>query len=294
VAAVFQNFKLDPYDQPAASRSKLTDLSGVFRGRELTRKNRRIASSLPPIDNLLGGGIVRGRISEFFGATGSGKTSLAMRFAAQVTRNEAAAWIESGDYLDPASMLAAGIEPSRMLWVSCRAANLSHRSNEVREADDCAGLDFAAARNRGWRRHTPIASLKAAEWILTAGGFGLLVLDFAATIQFLPQSVALRLARAAERSGTAVIVLGEHPMCGTFATLSLALKRRQACFNRTRPASPATFDGQLIEAQVVRNKLGGACRSTVWTAATDPSSFPSISNNHDQAQLRINARRKLA
>src|SRR5216684_888191 len=96
----------DSFPTTHGASLKTTDLlefSGVFRGRELTLKHRRIVSGLTRVDHLIGGGIVRGRISEIIGAAGSGKTSLAMAFAARVTRYEAAAWIEAGDHLDPAS-----------------------------------------------------------------------------------------------------------------------------------------------------------------------------------------------
>ena len=59
------------------------------------------------------------------------------------------------------------------------------------------------------RRQTATACLKAAEWILAAGGFGLLVIDFGDAIRFIPQSSALRLARIAERSGAAIIILAQ-------------------------------------------------------------------------------------
>ena len=274
MAAAYPYLRIEPDNvtatAPNPEKSKvILEINGVFRGRELTRKDRRIVSNLPLIDDLIGGGIVRGRISEFCGATGSGKTSLAMSFAAQVTRNEAAAWIESSDNLDPASMIAAGIEPTRMLWVSCRDAKLVHRANRLMDDDG----PVTPPLNSGWRHRVPVASLKAAEWILAAGGFGLVIIDFDATVRFLPQSTALRLARAAERSGAAVIVMGERQMCGTFAALGLTLKRYRACFNRTRSGAPATFDGQMIEARVMRNKLGGSGRSVVWPAAVDPCGF---------------------
>ncbi len=272
MAGALQNIQLDLNNLPAvepesAKISKLAQFAGVFRGRELTLKDRRVASGLPSIDQLISGGIVRGRISEILGNTGAGKTSLAMRFAAQITRHEAAAWIETGDNLDPASMIAAGIEPARMLWVSCRESRLSRRMNR---AITVQNSDEVAASSGGWRRPLPIASLKAAEWILGTGGFGLVILDFGATVRFIPQSAALRLARAAERSNAAVIVMGDRQLCGTFAGLSMELRRRRSCFNRTVPAAPATFDGQLIEARVTRNKLGGSGRSVVWQAAIDP------------------------
>ena len=40
---------------------KLPEFAGVFRGRELTRKERRLACGIAPLDSLIGGGIVRGR-----------------------------------------------------------------------------------------------------------------------------------------------------------------------------------------------------------------------------------------
>src|SRR5271168_983078 len=113
MAAALQITRVDP-DGGAETESLTESLAakiilppaGVFRGRELTLKHRRLASGITPLDHLIGGGIVRGRISEIIVATGTGKTSLAMAFAAKATRNEAAAWIETGDQLDPASLIA--------------------------------------------------------------------------------------------------------------------------------------------------------------------------------------------
>ena len=61
------------------------EFSGVFRGHELTRKDRRLSSGLAPLDALIDGGIPRGRISEITGRAGSGKTSIAASFAAFAT-----------------------------------------------------------------------------------------------------------------------------------------------------------------------------------------------------------------
>jgi hypothetical protein len=265
----------------------LLEFSGVFRGRELTLKHRRIVSGLTRLDHLIGGGIVRGRISEIIGANGSGKTSLAMAFAAHVTRNEAAAWIETGDHFDPASLIAAGIEPARIIWVSCRQPNLPSRlDREIIAEDRARGI-----RSSGEWRRSSLASLKAAEWILSAGGFGLIVIDFGATVRFISQSAALRLARAAERSGAALIILAEQRLCGTFAALSLSLHRSRVCFSSTRRGAPTTFDGQVIEAQVIRNKLGGAGNATRWMTAIDP---PSAASDPDYEQFVIASPRSLA
>jgi hypothetical protein len=302
MAAAFANARIDSPERPEflypAKANGLPQFSGVFRGRELTRKDRRIAAGLPVIEDLLDGGIVRGRISEFIGGLSSGKTSLALRFAAQVTRFETAAWIESSDNLDPASLITAGVEPSRMLWVSCRNVRLPR--SEQFEKHNRFGLiptDTQFANSPARLCGAPLAALpsqtrldrddhkertallRAAEWILAANGFGLIVLDFADT-RFIPQSAAIRLARAAERSGAAIIVLAENRLCGTFAAISLALKRQRLLFSRIRRDAPALFDGQMIEARVMRNKLGGSGRSALWKATLDPfgpeSSVPSF------------------
>jgi hypothetical protein len=277
MAAALKITRLQPLDNPptllrtAASPAEVPELpefTGVFRGRELTRKDRRLASRITLVDNLIGGGIVRGRVSEILGAAGSGKTSLAAAFVANITRHgEVAAWIDAVDNFDPESMVAAGIDLARMLWVSCRYPNnRSHRSRSPAAFDDEGGISMNSDR----RRVLPATGLKAAEWILAAGGFGLVVIDFGIGARALPQSTALRLAHAAERSGTAVLALAPHRMCGTFAAVSLTLRRNRACFSRTRPGAPALFDGLKVEANVARNKLGGSGRSANFSLLCAP------------------------
>lgn len=297
MAASLQIPRLQPANLPAAATrpARLDDLPEsaqilrqVFRGRELTLKTRRIESGLDPLDRLIGGGVVRGRISEIIGPIGAGKTSLAMAFAATATRVEAAAWIEAHDSLDPASMIAAGIEPARLLWVSCGDSRPPRRRSGASTLDDDqAGADAAAPWSRGQNKIIP--SLKTAEWILAAGGFGLIVIDFGHAIRFIPQSAALRLARAAERSGAAIIVLAQQRMCGTFAVLSLELSRRRAHFNRIARGAGPTFDGQALAARVMRHKLGGAGGTALWRTAVDPYSdlAPPSGTTHPAADARV-------
>src|SRR5215469_536334 len=165
------------------------EFSGVFRGHEFTRKDRRLASGLKPLDTLLEGGIPRGRISEIAGAPGSGKTSLAAAFVAAATHHgETAAWLDASSAFDPDSMAAAGVDLKRLLWTS------------FKNVPSARSLNATPARRNS-------AILKGAELILAAGGFGLVVIDFGDDAHALPISSGLRLARAAERSGAAVIAL---------------------------------------------------------------------------------------
>src|SRR5580693_7628761 len=185
------------------------EFSGVFRGHELTRKDRRLSSGLAPLDALIDGGIPRGRISEITGRAGSGKTSMAASFAAFATRRgEVAAWLDASGAFDPESMAAAGVELRRMLWASMKTA------------------------------------------------------------------AASRIARAAERSGAAVIAIAPWRMCGTFAALSLVASRAETSFSRLAPGSPVMFDGLAVDAMVTRNKMGGTGRRVRVRALVDPIPVP--------------------
>jgi hypothetical protein len=250
----------------ALIKQQVAEISGVFRGRELTRKDRRLSSGIAPLDAVLGGGIVRGRISEIIARPGFGCTSLAAAFTATATRHgEVAAWIDSSGAFDPQSVAAAGVDLARVLWVGTDAIPAERDSAEISAAE------FMPARS-DWRYRTRIKpALKAAEMVLSAGGFSLVTVDLGIGARALALGAALRLARAAERSGAAVIVMAERRTCGTFAALSLVMNRIQPCFSRTAPDSPVLFDGMRIEAYVARNKLGGSGETAEWRSLVDPS-----------------------
>jgi hypothetical protein len=259
--------------------AQLPEFSGVFRGRELTRKDCKLSCGIAAVDALIGGGIPRGRISEILGRPGSGRTTLAAAFAAHSTRRgETAAWIDAAGALDPESLSEAGVELARMLWASLAAYT-------PREADSSDGWSYRRRRGGGLSREN--LALKAAETVLEAGGFGLVIVDFGERPRAIAPAAALRLARAAERGGAAVIAIAPYRMCGTFAALSVAMRRRRAAFGRIRTGSPATFDGIAIEATVARNKLGGSGASAELAAALDPAAMEeSTEQNHSRASLR--------
>ena len=235
------------------------EFTGVFRGHELTRKDRRLRSGLALLDALIGGGIPRGRISEITGRSGSGKTSIAASFASFTTRRgEVAAWLDGSGTFDPESMAAAGVELRRMLWASIPDASPASQS----QLQSYTRFGRPPARRQS-------AIVKAAELVLEAGGFGLVVVDFGETPRALTQSSALRIARAAERSGAAVIAIAPWRMCGTFSALSLSTNRAEASFSRLAPGSPVTFEGIAVTAMVARNKMGGTGHSARLCALID-------------------------
>jgi hypothetical protein len=248
-----------PIPIQVVKRPQQLEFSGVFRGHELTRKDRRLSSGLAPLDALIDGGIPRGRISEITGRAGSGKTSIAVSFAAFATRRgEVAAWLDSSGSFDPESMAAAGVELRRMLWASMKSASQLARATLPRR--------FAVSPPA---RHQS-AIVKAAELVLEAGGFGLVVVDFGEAPRALTYASSLRIARAAERSGAAVIAIAPWRMCGTFAALSIAASRAETSFSRLAPGSPVMFDGLAVDAMVARNKMGGTGRHVRVRALVDP------------------------
>ena len=233
---------------------QLLELLGVCKGHELTRKEGRLTCGITQLDALIGG-LARGRISEVTGPISSGKTTVAASFASAASRRgEVVGWVDVPGAFDPRSLEAAGADLARLLWVSFQKNARSTRSGFI-------------AKERERR-----IELKAAEMLLEAGGFGLVVIDFGALRFPLSQSASLRLARAAERSGAAVLALATHRVCGTFAALTLAMSKQRASFSRLGTNAPALFDGLRIEASVERNKLGLFGDRAQLFAAVDPLS----------------------
>src|SRR6266404_4997895 len=77
-------------------------------------------SGISELDALLGGGFPRGSLVELCGPASSGRTSLAFSLLAEATeRQQACAFVDVADSLDPISLAAAGVELPRLLWIRC-------------------------------------------------------------------------------------------------------------------------------------------------------------------------------
>jgi hypothetical protein len=153
----------------------------------------RLPTGLPLLDEALGGGLPRGRITELAGRRSTGRTGLACAIAARATAaGETIAWIDPADALDPDAAAKAGMELGRTLWVRPRSTG---------------------------------DALRAAEIVLGAGGFGLVVLDTDSTRSGAGRWP--RLARAAERTRATLLVVSPHRDAGTFAAVGLELGARR-------------------------------------------------------------------
>src|SRR5439155_15995463 len=109
----------------SATLLKQGRLETALVGRGLEGFQRRVQVELQPsgvmeLDAVLGGGFPRGSLVELCGPASSGRTSLAFSLLARATeRQEACAFVDVSDSLDPVSLAAAGVELRRLLWVRC-------------------------------------------------------------------------------------------------------------------------------------------------------------------------------
>ena len=84
---------------------------------------RPVASTgIEALDQVLRGGLPVGALTELVGPECSGRTTVALKFVAGLTRaGRVCAWIDVSNALDPASAAAAGVDLERLLWVRCGA-----------------------------------------------------------------------------------------------------------------------------------------------------------------------------
>lgn len=100
----------------------------------------RVATGVPEIDSLLGGGLPVGAITEVVGSSCSGRTSFALAFVAELTcTGHATAWVDVADALDPESAAAAGVDLHRQLWIRCGGDGKQPRI-DLAKSSDAPGL----------------------------------------------------------------------------------------------------------------------------------------------------------
>lgn len=155
---------------------------------------RRLSLAVPSLDAFLGGGLPLGEITEVFGGLSSGKTTLAHAVVSATIRTGTfAAWIDLPNAFSPQR------SSDRVLWIAPPDG---------------------------------ITALRAAEHVLEAGGFQVLILDLGAPVSSrttVPVSRWLRMARLAARRDVVILVLSAVHITGPFAALSL-----EACVQHRR------------------------------------------------------------
>jgi recombination protein RecA len=168
------------------------------------RPEARIRETLPTglasLDQLIDG-FPRGAISEIIGPESSGRaTVIHSLLAASTTKYEICAYVDTDDSFDPVSASAAGVALSQLLWIRC-GHNAGH-------------------------------ALKAADTLLHAGGFGVVVLDLCHLTPRIANSIPIsywyRFRRAIENTPTILVLVEKEPLAKSCASLMLEMKRKKA------------------------------------------------------------------
>jgi recombination protein RecA len=164
-----------------------------------TRPRETLATGLASLDAIIDG-FPRGAISEIIGPESSGRTTLIHSLLAASTSNlEICAYVDTCNSFDPVSAAAAGVALSQLVWIRC-GSNASH-------------------------------ALKAADYLLHAGGFGAVVLDLCQIAprdaNRIPVSYWYRFRLALENTPTILALVEKHPLAKSCATLMLEMNRKK-------------------------------------------------------------------
>lgn len=95
-------------------------------------------TSISELDALLAGGIPRGSLIELCGSPSSGRTSIVFSLLAAATqRQEACAYVDVSDSLDPLSLASAGVDLARLLWIRCGSNSTTNATQSQRSSVPC-------------------------------------------------------------------------------------------------------------------------------------------------------------
>ena len=172
------------------------------------RPDAKIRDSLPigiaPLDGLLthgqNFGFPRGAISEILGPDSSGRTTLLHSLLAAATaRGEICAYVDTDDSFDPVSAVSTGVALSQLVWIRC-GHNAGH-------------------------------ALKAADYLIHAGGFGVIALDLCQVPlrvwNHIPISYWYRFRLAIENTPTILALVEKQPIAKSCTALMLSLECKQ-------------------------------------------------------------------
>lgn len=178
-------------------------------------------TGMEELNQLLGGGLPRGKLTEISGEVSSGKTGLLFSILAQVTETgEIAAYVDAFDALDPEYAQNAGVDLDSLLWVRCRG-DRNHSAESYERA------------------------LKAADVLVQGGGIGAVVLDMelfplstGARAVKVPLHSWFRLQRAVKGTPTILMVLSRSKIAGSAASLALSIERNRSVWTPRYNRSP--------------------------------------------------------
>ena len=219
---------------PAA---KITSGTELIRALEKGRREESIPTTLAAFDALLGGGLARGKLVEITGRHGAGRFAVVLSaLAAATSMGEAAVLIDAGDHFDPQIAEANGVDLRRLLWI---------RPKTLKQA------------------------VMSAEMI-AATGFQLVVVD--AGVHPLrgrraPDAAWVRLGRAAEAHGAAMLISTPYPLTGTAAAAVVTAGRTRIRW-LGRGKSPRVLAGATVELTLEKHRQRRAGERAAMTLST--------------------------
>ena len=174
-------------------------------------------STLKP---LFKNGLARGKLLEISGSRSSGRTSVFFHIVAEATRRgEVCAVVDAGDCFHAASAAAAGIDLQHLLWIRCRR-NIDH-------------------------------AFRAADLLLHAGGFGVVLLDLCETparvLNRIPLSYWYRFRRAVEHTPGILMICAESSQAKSCSSIQLQAESKAFLWSGQSPFSLLRgLDSQLV------------------------------------------------
>ena len=225
------------------------------------------------LDDLLGGGIPRGQITELAGPASSGCTSLVLSILAESTmRGEVAAYIDATDCFDPPSGEKAGIVLERLLWVRCGNSRDQRQGirdkvqePEIRDKDRKQRNNGSTAQRLNRTVHDSRLAVHDQPWravnlVAAAGGFGVVILDLGGLsrrrLRAWQSQPWMRLLHLIRGSSTALLVLTAQHLASSVSALVLELSRQKTHWTGAAGVS-LLLNGISIRVRVVRHRRRG-------------------------------------
>jgi recombination protein RecA len=194
-----------------------------------------VSSGIAAMDALTGG-LPRGCLTEICGPASSGRTALMLSaLAAATRRGECCAVVDAGDTLDPQSVVDAGIELDRLLWVRCGGSSPQNSLEQL---------------------------LRVADLLLESGGFGLIALDLGdlppQTARRIPLTTWFRFRRAVEHTPTMLLAIERQSIAGSCSSLLIKLGAQVHGMHQpmySEPTHAQLLTELEITAEIVRSKM---------------------------------------
>lgn len=210
--------------------------------RQQVAAHHKSSSGRPPLatgtalDELLQGGLPRGKLIELFGE--AGKQALTLSTMAHLTQQgELLAFIDPEDALDLKTATHLGVDFSRVLWVRPRGDTAAQRLTDA---------------------------MKALDLLLSSAGFALVILYSASPrLRALPArplwspppaSQWARIVQRAEHSNTAVLIASSQAQSGSAAAATLRCTAGAAHW-APAPGSRSLLHKQATDIEVLRSRL---------------------------------------